>query len=162
MWGFCVLSSVIENSVVENSVIENRSKGHFVLTTSKPNFPDRYFSQGTGLDLTRAWHFKHGSTYCVAPLVRRDLNENVVVPATGSTDFFVVGKDCCSVSSSDFRCPGYETPHARAGVRVVRGYWASGGSGSQDSDEQFFQLAVQQWETRYGATSTYPIFLEWV
>lgn len=70
----------------------------------------------------------------------------------------MVGKDCCSVSSSDFRCPGYDTPHARAGVRVVRGYWGDAGA----SDEQFFQLAVQQWETRYGASSTYPIFLEWV
>lgn len=33
-----------------------------------------YFSQGTKIDFSRSWHFKHGNVYCVAPLVKKDLN----------------------------------------------------------------------------------------
>ena len=31
-----------------------------------------YFAQGTTLDTTRSWHFKHFDTYCISPLVIRD------------------------------------------------------------------------------------------
>lgn len=80
-------------------------------------------------------------------------------PATGATelgdhgslDFWVTGKNCCSTSSSDFRCPGYDSAKARAGLRILR-----------DDSLQLYRLAVQQAETQYGFLSTYPVFVEWV
>ncbi|CAD7950836.1 unnamed protein product [Amoebophrya sp. A25] len=108
-----------------------------------------YFGQGTEIDFSRSWHFKHRTVYCVAPLVKK-IN-GIPQLETGSLDFWVVGQDCCSTSSSDFRCPGYDNARARAGIRILRGDPLS-----------FYRLAVQQAETQYGFISTYPIFVEWV
>ncbi|CAD7945221.1 unnamed protein product [Amoebophrya sp. A120] len=110
-----------------------------------------YFSQGTKIDFTRTWHFKHKSVYCVAPLVKQITPTAPILSETGSLDFWVTGKDCCSTSSSDFRCPGYDNAKARAGIRILH----------PDADIDYYRLAVQQAETQYGFLSTYPIFVEW-
>jgi len=104
-----------------------------------------YFADGNGLDPTRSWHFKHGTVYCVAPIVKGG-----GVPSTGTFDFWAVGKDCCSVSASDFRCGAYNNPNARSGIRVL-----------DESSRAYYRLAVEQAETLYGVMATHPVFFEW-
>jgi len=107
-----------------------------------------YFAEGNIIDATRSWHFKQGSVYCVAPIIKGEPGK--AVSETGSFDFWAVGKDCCSVSSSDFRCGAYANPLARSAIRVLG-----------DEDRKFYRLAVEQSETLYGIMATHPIFVEW-
>lgn len=104
-----------------------------------------YFAQNNHLDSMKSWHFKHRSLYCVAPVT------NGATPGTQSYDFWAVGEDCCSTTTSDFRCgPDWGSLTARAGIRVL------------DADElQNYRLAVQQAETLYGVVATHPIFFRW-
>lgn len=105
-----------------------------------------YFAHTNHLDPLRSWHFKHRELYCVAPIVG-----NGSKPDTRSYDFWVVGKDCCAVATSDFRCGDWSNPSVRSGIRVL------------DSAElMYYRLAVQQAETLYGIVSTHPIFFTWV
>merc|ERR1712226_1286683 len=85
--------------------------------------------------------------YCVAPIVQKNLS----MPVTHSYDFWVVGEDCCSTTSSDFRCGQWRNPAARSGIRVL-----------DTHDSMYYRLAVQQAETLYGIVSTHPIFFTWV
>jgi len=103
------------------------------------------FKQGSRLDGLRTWHFKHGSLYCVAPIVVDDSK-----PETQSYDFWAVGQDCCSLSSSDFRCGAWAQPGVRKAIRIV-----------DDEASPFFRLAVKQAETLYGIVASHPIFFEW-
>jgi len=107
-----------------------------------------YFAEGNIIDATRSWHFKQGSVYCVAPIIKGEPGK--AVSETGSFDFWAVGKDCCSVSSSDFRCGAYANPLARSAIRVLG-----------DEDRKYYRLAVEQAETLYGVMATHPIFFEW-
>jgi hypothetical protein len=107
-----------------------------------------YFADGNKIDAARSWHFKQDSVYCVAPIIKGESGS--AVPETQSFDFWAVGKDCCSVSSSDFRCGAYNNPVARSAIRVL---------GKEDS--RFFRLAVEQAETMYGIMATHPVFFEW-
>jgi len=104
-----------------------------------------HFAPGNHIDVARAWHFKHRELYCVAPIIG-----NLSVPETLSYDFWIVGKDCCSMSSSDFRCGAFANPNARSGVRLL-----------DDRARPFYRLAVQQAEGLYGIVARHPIFLEW-
>lgn len=107
-----------------------------------------YFADGNKIDAMRSWHFKQGAVYCVAPIIKGEMGKGT--PETGSFDFWAVGKDCCSVSSSDFRCGAYNNPLARSGIRIL-----------DDKDRQFYRLAVEQAETLYGVMATHPVFFEW-
>jgi hypothetical protein len=107
-----------------------------------------YFADGNRIDATRSWHFKQNSVYCVAPIIKGEYGK--AKPETASFDFWAVGKDCCSVSSSDFRCGAYNNPLARSGIRVLG-----------DEDRRFYRLAVEQAETLYGIMGTHPVFFEW-
>jgi len=104
-----------------------------------------YFAEGNILDPKLGWHFKHGTVYCIAPVVMKGK-----VPETGSYDFWAVGKDCCSTSSSDFRCGSFDDPNARSGLRIT-----------DDKARPFYRLAVEQAASLYNIKATYPIFLEW-
>jgi len=104
-----------------------------------------YFADNNHIDPTKSWHFKHGTVYCVAPII--GVNPT---PETASFDYWAVGKDCCSTSSSDFRCGDFRNPKARSGVRILN-----------DADRPFYRLAVEQSETLYNIKSTYPVFVEW-
>jgi len=107
-----------------------------------------YFAEGNYLDQMKSWHFKHRTLYCVAPIVQGGDNPT---PLSHSYDFWVVGQDCCSTTSSDFRCGQWRNPRARSGIRVL------------DSHELMnYRLAVQQAETLYGIVSTHPIFFTWM
>lgn len=107
-----------------------------------------YFADGNTIDATRSWHFKQGSVYCVAPIIKGEPGK--AVSETGSFDFWAVGKDCCAVSSSDFRCGAFANPLARSAIRVLG-----------DEDRRMYRLAVEQAETLYGVMATHPIFFEW-
>jgi len=106
-----------------------------------------YFAEGNKLDARRAWHFKQKTLYCVAPVIMGDYPS---VPQSQSFDFWAVGKDCCSVASSDFRCGDYNNPLARGGIRNMI-----------DDDRAFYRLAVEQATSLYGIQSKNPIFFEW-
>uniref|UniRef100_A0A7S1F515 Uncharacterized protein n=1 Tax=Noctiluca scintillans TaxID=2966 RepID=A0A7S1F515_NOCSC len=102
------------------------------------------FTERTTIDPLRSWHFKQKSLYCVAPIV----NKNVEWMAVHN--FWAVGKDCCSMSSSDFRCGDALNPTARGGLRVLGEY-----------DMTMYRLAVQQSQELYGLSVDEPIFFEW-
>jgi len=104
-----------------------------------------YFAAGTVIDPTRTWHFKAGSTYCVAPLISS--------PGQETVDFWAVGKDCCGTDSSDFRCGDFSNSNARAGLRFIE-------SGVVQ-ERQFFRLAVQGAEAVFKLSSPSPLFFEW-
>eukprot|EP00435_Cladocopium_sp_Y103_P018052 s3075_g4.t1 len=58
--------------------------------------------------------------------------------------------DCCSLTSSDFRCGAWGHPHADRAIRVLA-----------DQDMPFYRLAVQQAETLYGVVAANPVFFKW-
>jgi hypothetical protein len=105
-----------------------------------------YFAEGNKIDAMRAWHFKQKTVYCVAPITKGYPS----VPETQSFDFWAVGKDCCSLSASDFRCGAYNNPLARGGIRLMN-----------DHDQAFYRLAVEQASALYGIKATHPVFFEW-
>lgn len=105
-----------------------------------------YFADGNHLDPLRSWHFKDRTLYCVAPVV-----SNGSAPLTHSYDYWAVGKDCCSTTTSDFRCgPDWASAATRAGIRVL-----------DESDLVGYRLAVKQAEALYGVLAAHPIFLTW-
>jgi succinate dehydrogenase hydrophobic anchor subunit len=99
------------------------------------------FVKGNHFDVLRSWHFKNGVTYCVAPMVS---------PGAMPTEynFWVVGKDCCSLAASDFRCGAWGNDKAHSGIRVVR-----------DDDLASYKLAVMQAQSLYDIEAPSPIFL---
>eukprot|EP00928_Gymnodinium_smaydae_P065792 TRINITY_DN48886_c0_g1_i1.p1 TRINITY_DN48886_c0_g1~~TRINITY_DN48886_c0_g1_i1.p1 ORF type:complete len:345 (-),score=46.24 TRINITY_DN48886_c0_g1_i1:84-1118(-) len=103
------------------------------------------FVPGTKLDESKSWHFKLGTLYCVAPVVT-----NGLAPETQSYDYWVVGKNCCGMGSSDFRCGSWIGKGNRSGLRVL-----------DDHDLGFYRLAVQQAETTYDIRARHPVFFTW-
>lgn len=119
------------------------------------NFMDAgvvYFAKGNELDRGRSWHFRHHKLYCVAPVVDSSQQSAAGEASTAipSIDFWAVGTDCCSPSSSDFRCGSWDSSKARSAIRVL-----------DDSAIPYYRLAVQQAETLYGLVAAHPIFFEW-
>lgn len=106
------------------------------------------FVEGTRLDLVRSMAFKNQETYCVVPITGGSVEGN---PPLTSYDFFAVGKNCCEGSKNEFQCDGYNSPEARAGVRLVR-----------DEERAFYRLAVQQAQSAFGIRATHPLFFHWV
>jgi hypothetical protein len=109
-----------------------------------------YFAAGNHIDFKKSWHFKNHDVYCVAPIIPTYSGVNGSVPGTGTYDFWAVGKNCCSLSASDFRCGSFDNIKARNGIRIL-----------DDQDRPFYRLAVQQTESVYGIMATHPIFVEW-
>lgn len=103
-----------------------------------------YFDPSNRMDGHKAWHFKQRTIYCVAPIVGN------VSASQQPYDFWVVGKDCCSESSSDFRCGDWGSPHAGAGLRML-----------DETELPFYRLAVQQAETLHSIVAPMPIFFRW-
>eukprot|EP00927_Polykrikos_kofoidii_P015720 TRINITY_DN17025_c0_g1_i1.p1 TRINITY_DN17025_c0_g1~~TRINITY_DN17025_c0_g1_i1.p1 ORF type:complete len:346 (-),score=19.72 TRINITY_DN17025_c0_g1_i1:231-1268(-) len=101
-----------------------------------------YFASGNVIDQTRSWHFKHETTYCVAPIVASGESGK-----QKSFDVWVVGKDCCSIGGSNFRCGDWAVNGARSAIRSL-----------DDQSVKFYRLAVQQAEALYDVTSTNPVF----
>jgi len=125
---------------VANGVDASRAHGE--------NFMDAgiiYFNKGNDIDGAKTHHFKLSTLYCVAPVIT-----NQTAPESQSYDFWVVGKDCCAVGASDFRCGAWSGVGGRSGIRVMN-----------DHDAAFYRLAVQQATTTYNIMAEHPIFFEW-
>jgi len=105
------------------------------------------FLPGTMLDAKKTWHFKKETLYCVAPIV----GPGGQTPLRQTYDFWAVGKDCCAVGASDFRCGSWGSTTAHTGLRELN-----------EKDLIYYQLAINQAESLYDLMAPHPIFLEWV
>lgn len=105
-----------------------------------------YFAAGTHIDAPHSWHFKSGSLYCVAPLLGSAGGE--------TTDFWVVGKDCCQEGAADFRCGEFENAKARSGLRVLED--------PRFPERHFYNLAVKAAAAIFGLKAENPVFFTWV
>jgi len=105
-----------------------------------------HFREGTQFNSALSWHFKRGSLYCVAPIY----SNTSMTPLSQTYDFWAVGKDCCSLSASDFRCGSWGNMGSKGGIRVV-----------DEGEAAMYRLAVQQAESLYDIMAPRPILLEW-
>jgi len=102
------------------------------------------FIDGTNLDFKYANGFKNTDVYCVAPITFKDT-------VLSAYDFWAVGKNCCSDSSTtDFKCGEYQTTGLKGGLRMV-----------EDADRDFYRLAVQQAESTFALKAIHPLFFYW-
>lgn len=104
-----------------------------------------YFAQGSRIDHRRSWHFKSDQVYCVAPVVSNDTSLK-----TDSIDFWVVGKDCCAIGASDFRCGDWRAHGVRSALRAL-----------DDDALPYYRLAVKQAEALYNIKAAHPLFFSW-
>jgi len=104
-----------------------------------------HFDSTNHLDAQKSWHFKKGTLYCVVPIVGSD-----PTPDTQYFDFWAVGKDCCSETSSDFRCNDAQIPTTRTALRIM-----------DETDQLHYRLATQQAQKLYRLLINEPIFFEW-
>lgn len=103
-----------------------------------------HFAVGNHVDIARSWHFTHDQVYCVAPIV------GATAPTSGSYDYWAVGKNCCGITSSDFRCGDADNANARSALRNL-----------DLASTPYYRLAVQQAETSHGLLSAHPLFFTW-
>jgi len=101
-----------------------------------------YFTSGTHLDKKSAMGFKHGDTYCVAPIVSTGERQ-------ARHDFWAVGVNCCN-DANKFNCGEAANRRVRSGLRDMN-----------EDRRPFYRLAVQQAEAAYGLTASNPIFVTW-
>eukprot|EP00928_Gymnodinium_smaydae_P087686 TRINITY_DN71919_c0_g1_i1.p1 TRINITY_DN71919_c0_g1~~TRINITY_DN71919_c0_g1_i1.p1 ORF type:complete len:315 (+),score=75.03 TRINITY_DN71919_c0_g1_i1:78-1022(+) len=102
------------------------------------------FAEGTHLDISQSMGFRSVGTYCVAPIVYGDVK-------LATYDFWAVGKNCCSGVKADFRCKGFNEPHALGGLRMM-----------SEADRAYYRMAVQQAEATYNIKALHPLFFTWV
>eukprot|EP00439_Symbiodinium_sp_Y106_P075243 s846_g14.t2 len=77
----------------------------------------------------------------VAPIV----GPGVSTPLRQTYDFWAIGKDCCSVGASDFRCGSWGSTQAHTGLREVN-----------EADLEYYRLAVQQAASLYDIMALGP------
>lgn len=121
-----------------------------------------YFKESTYIAVENAIAFRNNGIYCVAPIVRQPLaNQGSArevevkgtfeMPKSGTFDFWAVGVNCCDPTGMAFACGEVANPHARSGLRLIR-----------DDQRAFFNMAVQEWSSKYGLPTKHPMFFYWV
>lgn len=122
-----------------------------------------YFKEGSTVSVNKGKAFQNQGTYCVAPIVRQPLenqegSEQVETegplqsPASGTFDWWAVGKDCCDKSSgSNFVCGESANPLARSGLRAM-----------DDESREYYLMAVQAWSSQYKMPTVHPLLFWWV
>lgn len=80
-----------------------------------------------------------------------DVSHHLEMPASGTVDFWVAGKDCCEANGANFECGAVLNPKARAGLRMLR-----------EDFLPFYMMAVQEWSAWIGEPSRHPLFFHWV
>jgi hypothetical protein len=110
------------------------------------------FMEGSGLELGKSASFQNLDTYCVAPIVNGsallDTSDNMK-----TYDFWAIGLNCCPRNTSKavtFQCGAYNKKGAREGLRLM-----------DDSQRDYFRMAVQQAEAQYRIHAAHPIFFYW-
>jgi len=130
----------VQDLKVIDGIDASKEKGSNMMDAGVVNF-----GEGNRLDAEKSWHFKHKTLYCVAPVIGSE-----AYPESQTYDFWAVGKDCCSVGASDFRCGDASTIGSHSALRVF-----------DDADIKYYRLAVEQAESLYGVMAQHPIFFEW-
>lgn len=116
-----------------------------------------YFKEGSHVDTTRVVAFKNFDVYCIAPIIREELEDEgkkkegktpLNLPPSGTIDWFAVGVNCCKPDGEEWNCGG---GNARNGLRVL------------DVDHRpFYNMASTMWSTKYDIPVKNPIFVEFV
>jgi len=106
------------------------------------------FTGQAWIDRAKAGCYQTRTRFCIAPIVSHPAGISVL-PATGSFDFFAVGKDCCNCPDQDFRCGDWNRS-AAGGLRMI-----------DEVDRTYYQLAVDQWSATYNKHVKTPIFVYW-
>jgi len=101
------------------------------------------FNDKTYLDIGQSMGFKDNDVYCVAPIKSPNTTPKTFV------DFWAVGKNCCSGTSADFHCEGFNA-RDRGGLRLM-----------DDAARPFYRLAVQQAEAMHKISTHKPLFFIW-
>mmetsp|Transcript_49551 Transcript_49551/g.114823 ORF Transcript_49551/g.114823 Transcript_49551/m.114823 type:complete len:321 (+) Transcript_49551:70-1032(+) len=100
------------------------------------------FTENSRVNVSMSEGFKHGSVYCVAPIV----SEN---GSLERYDFWAVGTDCCNAHSSNFHCG--DAHRARSGVRLIN-----------EDERTWYRMALQQAEEANHIRADFAIFVKWV
>eukprot|EP00931_Biecheleriopsis_adriatica_P005782 TRINITY_DN107272_c0_g1_i1.p1 TRINITY_DN107272_c0_g1~~TRINITY_DN107272_c0_g1_i1.p1 ORF type:complete len:347 (+),score=69.00 TRINITY_DN107272_c0_g1_i1:149-1189(+) len=112
-----------------------------------------YFKEGTSVSTADMVEFQSRTKFCAAPIVGQPIHNqkgalevrmegDVVIPESGTIDFWAVGTDCCDHSTRDFSCGQVSNVRARSGMRMVR-----------EDHRPFYLLAVQEWTARMCPTT---------
>lgn len=110
------------------------------------------FMEGSGLDLSKSASFSNLDTYCVAPIVNGTAAAST--DPLNTYDFWAVGLNCCPRNTSkavNFVCGAYNTKGAREGLRLM-----------DDTQRDYFRMAVQQAEAQYRIHAAHPVFFYFV
>lgn len=117
-----------------------------------------YFKEGSHVDTTRGMAFKTYDVFCLAPIIKDTLEDegkrhetgdnSIVMPPSGTVDFFAVGKNCCLPNGEAFSCG--DVGSARSGLRVL-----------EAEDRPYYKMAAEAWAEAYKLPAKHPIFLKW-
>merc|ERR1719482_1482985 len=120
-----------------------------------------YFKEGTHVDVARGIAFKNFDVYCLAPIIRKTLEDegklhdtgenSLELPESGTVDFFAVGKNCCEPNGEKFNCGDYGSGSARSGLRVL-----------EPINRPYYSMAAEAWAAKYKLPAKHPVFVDWV
>lgn len=106
------------------------------------------FAQAARVDTTESVGYKHGDTYCVAPI--KDANSGSRV------EFWAVCVNQCG-GRRDFRCDDASDPTARGAVTLIDH------STFMPSQMEYFHRAVKEAEASFDlVSSSEPLFVRWL